>query len=69
MKCDIITPRYVLNGGMQDWSYLHTSDMELTLELGCFKFPPAADLPGYWKDNLPALLAFIDEVSAGGRLA
>ncbi|XP_048482113.1 carboxypeptidase D [Plutella xylostella] len=56
---------YVLNGGMQDWSYLHTSDMELTLELGCFKFPPAADLPGYWKDNLPALLAFIDEVHNG----
>ncbi|CAG9126421.1 unnamed protein product [Plutella xylostella] len=26
---------------------------------------PAADLPGYWRDNMPALLAFIDEVHNG----
>ncbi|KAI8441906.1 hypothetical protein MSG28_005582 [Choristoneura fumiferana] len=32
----IFTLTYVLAGGMQDWNYLHTSDMELTLELGCF---------------------------------
>ncbi|XP_060806567.1 carboxypeptidase D isoform X1 [Amyelois transitella] len=56
---------YVLYGGMQDWNYLHTSDMELTLELGCFKFPPAADLPGYWQDNREALLKYIEEVHKG----
>ncbi|KAI8441905.1 hypothetical protein MSG28_005582 [Choristoneura fumiferana] len=56
---------YVLAGGMQDWNYLHTSDMELTLELGCFKFPPAEDLPSYWEDNREALIAYIEEVHRG----
>ena len=47
---------------MQDWNYLHTNDMEITLELGCFKFPPASDLPTYWEDNKEALLKFIEQV-------
>ncbi|XP_059048175.1 carboxypeptidase D isoform X2 [Achroia grisella] len=56
---------YVLAGGMQDWNYLHTSDMELTLELGCRKFPPASDLPTYWEDNREALLQYIEQVHKG----
>lgn len=56
---------YVLAGGMQDWNYLHTDDMELTLELGCYKFPPAADLPTYWQDNREALLQYIEQVHTG----
>ncbi|KAJ8712882.1 hypothetical protein PYW08_008186 [Mythimna loreyi] len=56
---------YVLAGGMQDWNYLHTNDMEITLELGCFKFPPASDLPTYWEDNREALLKFIEQVHTG----
>ncbi|XP_050552630.1 carboxypeptidase D isoform X1 [Spodoptera frugiperda] len=56
---------YVLAGGMQDWNYLHTNDMEITLELGCFKFPPAEDLPTYWEDNREALLKFIEQVHTG----
>ncbi|XP_045770816.1 carboxypeptidase D-like isoform X2 [Maniola jurtina] len=56
---------YVLAGGMQDWNYLHSNDMELTLELGCYKFPPANDLPTYWEDNREALLQFIEEVHKG----
>ncbi|KAL0868000.1 hypothetical protein ABMA27_008658 [Loxostege sticticalis] len=56
---------YVLAGGMQDWNYLHTSDMEITLELGCYKFPPEGDLPTYWQHNKNALLAFVEQVHKG----
>ncbi len=65
MPPNSITIRYVLNGGMQDWNYLHTNDFEITLELGCYKYPPHSQLDQYWQDNKEALLAFIERVHMG----
>ena len=42
---------------MQDWSYVATSCMELTLELSENKWPPESQLPALWADNKAALLA------------
>lgn len=56
---------YVLNGGMQDWNYLHTNDFEITLELGCYKYPPHSQLLSFWQDNREALLSFIERVHIG----
>ncbi|KAB0791260.1 hypothetical protein PPYR_03060 [Photinus pyralis] len=56
---------YTLAGGMQDWNYLNAGCMELTLELGCFKYPNSTDLPSYWDDNREALLTFIEQVHKG----
>ena len=47
---------------MQDYNYLHTNCFEITLELGCTKFPEASDLKGYWEDNKPALIKYIQMV-------
>lgn len=47
---------YVLYGGMQDWNYLWTGDMELTIELSYRKWPDASDLPGFWEANKNSLL-------------
>jgi hypothetical protein len=55
---------YVIEGGMQDWSYVFTSDMEVTIELGCEKYPEEKDLQTYWNDNKGALLAFITQVNS-----
>ena len=56
---------YSVSGGMQDWNYLHTNDFEITLELGCFKYPPAKQLRAFWEDNREALLAYVAKVHMG----
>lgn len=56
---------YPVTGGMQDWSYLQGGTYELTLEIGCFKFPKAEELSGFWLDNREALLRYIEQVHVG----
>ncbi|XP_018542741.1 LOW QUALITY PROTEIN: carboxypeptidase D [Lates calcarifer] len=56
---------YNVAGGMQDWNYLNTNCFEVTIELGCVKYPPAKELPKYWEQNRRALLQFIHQVHTG----
>jgi len=53
---------YPVTGGMQDYNYLYSNDFEITLEIGCTKFPNASDLPNYWLENRESLLRFIEMV-------
>lgn len=53
---------YSVPGGMQDYNYVFTSCMEITIEMGCFKYPPKDELPKYWLENKEPLLAFMQQV-------
>jgi carboxypeptidase D len=53
---------YSVTGGMQDWSYVYGGTFELTLEIGCFKYPNASELPKFWLENREALLKYIELV-------
>lgn len=49
--------------GMSDFNYLHTNCLEITVELGCDKFPSEVELYPEWKRNKEALLSFMESVS------
>lgn len=50
-------------GGMQDWNYLQTNCFEVTIELGCVKYPFEKDLPKFWEQNRRSLIQFMKQVS------
>ena len=56
---------YSVSGGMQDWNYLNTNDFEITLELGCVKYPKHEELEQFWNDNKESLLEYMESVHLG----
>lgn len=59
---DFWVKQFFLWSGMQDFNYLHTNCFEVTVELGCDKFPPEEDLFISWHENHEALLTFMEAV-------
>lgn len=56
---------YALEGGMQDWNYEAAECFELTIELGCKKYPEADKLERYWLDNRPAMINWLRAAYVG----
>ncbi|XP_004706949.2 carboxypeptidase D, partial [Echinops telfairi] len=56
---------YNVPGGMQDWNYLHTNCFEVTIELGCVKYPFEKELPKLWEQNRRSLIQFMKQVHQG----
>ncbi|KAM8828170.1 adipocyte enhancer-binding protein 1 [Spinachia spinachia] len=52
-------------GSMNDFSYLHTNCFELSVFLGCDKFPHESELALEWENNRESLLSFIEQVNRG----
>jgi carboxypeptidase D len=56
---------YAIDGGMQDWNYVYRGNMQVTLEISATDWPPGSQLPGYWDDNLEAMLSYMERVREG----
>ena len=56
---------YNVKGGMQDFNYLHSNDFEITIEMGCYKFPPSGAMKAYWNSNKVPLVRFMMETHRG----
>eukprot|EP00002_Diphylleia_rotans_P000388 TRINITY_DN10203_c0_g1_i2.p1 TRINITY_DN10203_c0_g1~~TRINITY_DN10203_c0_g1_i2.p1 ORF type:complete len:519 (+),score=102.39 TRINITY_DN10203_c0_g1_i2:39-1595(+) len=57
---------YTIFGGMQDWNYINTDTMEITLEVSQDKYPSASTLKKFWTDLLPGLLGYLEIVNKYG---
>ncbi|KAG2465902.1 CBPZ Carboxypeptidase, partial [Polypterus senegalus] len=56
---------YSFPGGMSDFNYLHTNCLEITVELGCDKFPGEEELYTGWQENKESLLTFMEMAHKG----
>ncbi|KAM9359839.1 adipocyte enhancer-binding protein 1 [Symphorus nematophorus] len=56
-----------ITGSMNDFSYLHTNCFELSIFLGCDKFPHESELAHEWEKNREAMLIFMEQVHRGIR--
>ena len=56
---------YSVKGGMQDYNYLHSDGFEITVEMGCFKFPPEDRMLPYWEGHKIPLLRMVVEIFKG----
>ncbi|NXC44779.1 AEBP1 protein, partial [Penelope pileata] len=52
-------------GSMNDFSYLHTNCLELSVYLGCDKFPHESELQQEWENNKESLLTFMEQAGLG----
>ncbi|XP_072410141.1 inactive carboxypeptidase-like protein X2 [Chiloscyllium punctatum] len=63
----------IINGGawqsalgtMNDFTYLHTNCFQLSIYVGCDKFPHESQLAKEWENNQEALLFFMEQVHRG----
>lgn len=56
-----------ITGSMNDFSYLHTNCLELSIFLGCDKFPHETELAREWEKNREAMIIFLEQVHRGIR--
>ncbi|XP_061449461.1 adipocyte enhancer-binding protein 1 isoform X2 [Rhineura floridana] len=52
-------------GTMNDFSYLHSNCLELSIYPGCDKFPHESELPQEWENNKESLLTFMEQIHRG----
>jgi len=58
---------YIVKGGMQDFNYLFSNCMELTIEVSCCKYPLESELQTHWSNNKESLLSYLEVVQGGVR--
>ncbi|XP_069755856.1 inactive carboxypeptidase-like protein X2 isoform X3 [Narcine bancroftii] len=56
---------HTVAGSMNDFSYLHTNCLEISIYVGCDKFPHGSELPEQWENNRESLLVFMEQVHRG----
>lgn len=56
---------YVVKGGMQDWSYVFHNDLQVTVELSDYKWPPYNQIPQFYQDNKESMISYLEKIHQG----
>lgn len=56
---------YEVQGGMQDYNYIFSQCIEITLEVSCCKYPDPSTLQGFWNDNKASVIQYMKQVHMG----
>lgn len=56
---------HTVAGSLNDFSYLHTNCFELSIYVGCDKFPHVSQLPDEWENNRESLIVFMEQAHRG----
>ena len=56
---------YPLSGSMNDFNYIFSNCLEVTVELTCCKKPDATTLPLEWRKNVKSLIEYLKQVHIG----
>ncbi len=56
---------YIANGTLQDWAYVVTGSLDVTIEYSNIKWPAAAGLDQLWDDNRDSFMHFIKSARYG----
>jgi hypothetical protein len=56
---------YVVQGGMQDWSYFWHNDLQVTVELSDTKWPRYSEIPSFYKENRDGIVAYMKSIHQG----
>ena len=57
----------IVSGGLQDFTYLFTDCLELTVEVSCQKKPPARSLARHWRSHYLSMISLLASVDGGVR--
>ena len=55
----------VVEGGMQDYNYMFSNCMELTVEVSCDKKPACKTLKTHWENNYASMLSILQSADGG----
>ena len=59
---------YVVEGGMQDWSYVWYNDLQVTIELSHQKWPNYSTIPGFYRSNRDSMLRYAELIHQGAGI-
>ena len=54
---------------LKDWQYEKTNSFEITVELGCYKYPTDEMIAKLWSDHVYSLLSYAELVQEGVKVS